>query len=182
MEQILYIILELAKRPNHVRGIAKTIGMNHMTVSRALRDMYSKNIIDYELQGKNKVYKIKNTIDARNYLVMAESYALINKINQYPILRKIVKNIQSNNNIKLIILFGSYAKNLAKSNSDIDIFIKTKDRDLKKEIEQLNTKISVKIGSLNDEILSNEIKKDHIILKGAEQYYDKYFFKKIIQK
>ena len=77
-------------------------------------------------------------------------------------------------NEKLIILFGSYAKGLARKDSDIDIYIETKNRNVKKEIEDIHTKINVKIGTFDsNSSLIKEIIKDHIIIKGIEDFYDK---------
>ena len=75
---------------------------------------------------------------------------------------------------KLIVLFGSYAKGLANKNSDIDIYIETKNRNVKKLVENVNSKINVKIGSFNiDSPLIKEIIKNHVIIKGIEVFYDK---------
>ena len=149
-----------------------------MTSSRILKELYVKNVIEFEKKGRNKVYHIKNTEEARNYLVMAEIYKLNQRITKYPVLRKIAKEIQNNSNVNIALLFGSYAKDKIREKSDIDIFIKTDDKTIKKEIQKINTRISVKTGDLNDNPLAREIKNDHVIIKGAEEYYDKYFFKK----
>ena len=74
----------------------------------------------------------------------------------------------------MAIIFGSYAKGLAHKDSDIDVYIETTNLQLKKDIEQLNTKLSVKIGKYNStNILIQEIEKNHVIIKGVEQYYEK---------
>ena len=74
---------------------------------------------------------------------------------------------------KLIILFGSYAKNIAKPESDIDIYLETEDQNIKKKTEEINSKLSVKIGAFNkDSLLIKEIIKNHVILKGAERFYE----------
>ena len=75
---------------------------------------------------------------------------------------------------KLIILFGSYAKFVAKHDSDIDVYVKTKSRKVKEELESVHSKIRVKIGHFDREsLLIKEIIKNHIILKGAEEFYEK---------
>ncbi|MBI4447428.1 nucleotidyltransferase domain-containing protein, partial [Candidatus Woesearchaeota archaeon] len=76
--------------------------------------------------------------------------------------------------IRLAILFGSYAKGTANKESDIDIYIDTKDANLKEEVELISSKISVKIGKYNKEsLLIKEIEKAHVIIKGVELYYEK---------
>jgi predicted nucleotidyltransferase len=90
------------------------------------------------------------------------------------VLRGIIEAIRKNIKIKLAILFGSYAKGIAKQDSDIDIFIETKERSIKKELENLNSKLSVKIGDFDQSNpLIREIKKNHVIIKGIEQYYER---------
>ena len=74
---------------------------------------------------------------------------------------------------KLIMLFGSYAKGLAKKDSDIDIYIETKSRSVKKIIEETHSKINVKIGTFDPmSPLIKEIIKNHVIIRGIEAFYD----------
>ena len=89
-------------------------------------------------------------------------------------LKHIIQKIKSNPKVKLCVLFGSYAKGIAHKDSDIDIYIETASRTLKKEIKQINTKISLKIGRYDkNNLLIKEIEKNHVIIKGAEVYYEK---------
>ena len=75
---------------------------------------------------------------------------------------------------KLIVLFGSYAKNLAKKDSDIDIYIETKNRNIKKVVEEIHPKINVKIGPFDlKSPLIREIIKDHVIIRGLEEFHGK---------
>ncbi len=82
--------------------------------------------------------------------------------------------------IPLALLYGSYAKGLAKKDSDIDLFIETLNTSLKKQLEQRNSSLSVKLGDFDiKNLLIREIIKDHIIIKGVEMYFDKTgFFEK----
>ncbi|MEK6900125.1 MAG: hypothetical protein AABX05_03295, partial [Nanoarchaeota archaeon] len=62
---------------------------------------------------------------------------------------------------------------LAKKDSDIDIYIETKNRNVKGSIEDIHSKISVKIGTFDTRSpLIKEIIKDHIIIRGIEAFYD----------
>ncbi|MFT4310977.1 MAG: nucleotidyltransferase domain-containing protein [Candidatus Woesearchaeota archaeon] len=75
---------------------------------------------------------------------------------------------------KLVVLFGSHTKGLAKKDSDIDIYIETKDKNIKKNIEQIHSKINVKIGTFDTTSpLIKQIIKDHIIVRGIEVFYEK---------
>jgi len=177
MEQKDYraeIINELLRNRNHVRSIAKDLGTNHMTISRKIRELVNENVVDFKEEGKNKVYFLKKTLEAKAYIIKSEHYKLIKIINKYPQLRVIFEKIQKDNRIKMALLFGSYAKKIAKSESDIDIYIETLNKNVKKDIEMINSKINVKIGKYDREnLLAKEIEKNHVIIKGVEEYYEK---------
>ena len=168
------IVMQLLKQVNHIRGLAKELKTNQMMILRKIKELENGNIVDYRTEGRNKVYFLKKTLEAQEYVFISEHHRLIQSLEKYPLLRNIALKIKSNTKIKLAVLFGSYAKGLAHKDSDIDIFIETANKELKKEIEQLNTKASVKIGEYDPEnLLIKEIEKSHIILKGVEHYYEK---------
>lgn len=168
------IVLLLSGNNLHTRALAKELNTNHVTVINKLESLMEENVVDFKQEGKNKVYFLKKSVEARNYVIMAELYKLNKVIRIYPALRKIIEAIKRHSKIKLAILFGSYAKGIAKRDSDIDIFIETRDRNLKKELQLLNSKLSVKIGNYNRaNLLIREIEKNHVIIKGVELYYEK---------
>ncbi len=168
------IVLNLLKMPNHIRGLAKALKTNQMMVARKIKNLEQGNIVDYRQEGRNKVYFLKKTIEAQESVFIAEHHKLIEVIKEYPLLRNIALKIKINPKIKLALIFGSYAKGLAHKDSDIDIYIETINKELKKEIEQLSTKISVHIGRYDqNSLLIKEIEKNHVLIKGVEQYYEK---------
>lgn len=177
MEQKDYkmeIVNELLSNENHVRGIAKKLNTNHMNISRKIRELAKENVVDYKTEGKNKTYFLKKTIEARNYIFSAENYKLNKILEKYPNLRNIIEKIQKDKRIKLAILFGSYAKKVSKSDSDIDIYIDTIDKKLKEELSAINSRLSIKIGKYDkSNLLIKEIEKNHVIIKGIEYYYEK---------
>ena len=62
MKQNSYIVRELLKASNHVRGLARVLGTNSMTVSRKVKELEQSNVVDHRQEGKNKVYFIKKTL------------------------------------------------------------------------------------------------------------------------
>ena len=161
----------------HARALAKRLDINHMTVMRNLKELVSENVLEFRKEGRNKVYFLKKNMEARNYELISEFYKLNKTLEKYPELRKTIKNIQQNKEIGLAVLFGSYARGTANKNSDIDVFIETKDRNLKKELELLNSRLSVKIGEYDrSSPLIKEIEKKHVIIKGAEIFYERIGF------
>ena len=177
MEQRNYkleIVKLLSKEKSHIRAIAKKLNTNHMMIVRKIKELSEENVVDSILEGKNKVYFLKKTAEARSYVFMSEYYIQNKTIKKYPELRNIIEKIQKDKRIKLAILFGSYAKELAKKDSDIDIFIETKNKNIKKDIGLVDSALNIKIGMYNKENnLIKEIKKNHVILKGIEEYYEK---------
>jgi predicted nucleotidyltransferase len=173
MEHISYnIIKELQKQNLHIRELSKLLNVNHMSILRKLKLLEEENIVDFKYEGKNKVYFLKNSIETYETIKILEHYKLIDIIKKYPLLRKIVQVIKEKD-IELAILFGSYAKDNNTKKSDIDIYIMTKDKRLKKELELLNSGISVKLGEFDKKnLLIQEIIKNHIIIKGIDKYYE----------
>lgn len=165
------IINVLLKSESHVRGIAQKLGEPHSTILRKLNNLKKENVIDSKTEGRNKIFFLKNNLISKNYIQKAELHKLTKLFGKYPELAIIFEELLKKTDEKLIILFGSYAKGLAKADSDIDIYIETKNRNVKKVIEDVHSKINVKIGSFDTTSpLIREIIKDHIIIRGIEVF------------
>ena len=168
------IILALLRGENHGRGIAKMLNLNHMSVSRTLSELRKRNVVDWREEGKNKVYFFKIGVESRVAINIAENYKLTQTLEKYSNLRNIIEEIQRNHNIKLAILFGSYAKGLAKESSDIDIYIESEDQSIRHKLKIIDARVSAKLGNYDsNNILIKEIEKNNFIIKGVEDYYEK---------
>jgi predicted nucleotidyltransferase len=153
---------------NHIRGIAKDLDTNQTLILRKIKELEDRNVVDFKFFGKNKVYSLKDTIEAKEEIMILEHYKLIEIINVYPRLRYIVEMIKKRDDVYVAVLFGSYAKMSANDRSDIDIYI-----DNKIDIEKIDSKISAKYGVFDkDSYLAKEIIKNHVIIKGVEKFYD----------
>ena len=156
-----------------MRGLAKDLKINHMSVKRALDKLVKENVLDVREQGRNNIFSLKKTLEAENYIYLTEINKLQQLIKKHPYLKTIIQELKKIK-AELILLFGSYAKNTSTKNSDIDVYIETTDKKIKQETSKINSKISVKIGSYNkDNLLIKEMEKDHIVVKGAEKFYEK---------
>jgi len=133
------IVENLLNNNNHVRGIAEDIGTNQTTVSRKLQELYMENVVDFRFEGKNKVFFLKKTFDAKQYACIVELHKALKTIARYPFMRRIFDDLRKNENIHLAVLFGSYAKGKADKNSDIDIYIETTDTRVKKQAESIDS-------------------------------------------
>jgi predicted nucleotidyltransferase len=170
----LEIIERLLQNKNHVRGLAKELKTNHMIVQRKIKNLEEENVVDYKEEGKNKSYFLKKNIEAKTYVFKTEGYKLLKLLEKNPGLRRIIEVVQKDSRIKMAVLFGSYAKNIAKPESDIDIYINTQDEKIKRDIHTLNSRLNVKIGKYDkSNLLIKEIEKNHVIIKGVEEYYEK---------
>lgn len=168
----LEIVGALVGNSYHARELARRLEINHMMLNRKFGELVEENVMDYRVEGKNKVYFMKESVEARAYVFMAENYKLVWLLKMYPLLRGVVDSIIKDKRLKLVVLFGSYAKGLAKKNSDIDIFVETENSQLKKELDKLDSRLSVKIGKFDSgSLLGREILKNHVVLKGVERFY-----------
>jgi predicted nucleotidyltransferase len=176
------IVAVLLQTDLHPRGIAEKLQTNHMTIARKLHNLVDENSADYRTEGKNTVYFLKKSIEGRNAAMIAELYKQSRIVSTYPVLRGIFKAVQEMPDIPLALLYGSYAKGLPTKDSDIDIYIETLNSNVKKQLEQRHSLLSVKIGEFDPKnLLIREIIKDHIIIKGMEVYFDKTgFFEKTV--
>ncbi len=170
----LAIVENLLRKPNHIRGIAKDLVTNQTTVARKMKQLYEGNIVDFRQEGRNKVFALKSTLEAKQQACIAELHKAIGAVKRYPRLRAVFEGIRRDSRITLAVLFGSYAKGVAGKESDIDIYIDTADRRIKKEVELIDSRISAKIGRYDrSQLLIREIEKNHVIIKGVEEYYEK---------
>lgn len=174
------IVALLIKENLHTRAIAEKLTSNHATVLRKLRRLTEENSVDSRMEGRNKVFTLKRTIEGRNAAMIAEIYKQSSIVSRYPVLRGIFQAIQGMPEIPLALLYGSYAKGRATKGSDIDMYIETNDSHVKKQLETTHSSISVKIGAFDTrDLLVREMMKDHIIIRGVEVYFDKTgFFEK----
>ncbi|MDD5331970.1 MAG: nucleotidyltransferase domain-containing protein [Candidatus Nanoarchaeia archaeon] len=173
------VLLALLKKDLHGRELAKELKTSLTRIQLILNELSQYNILDYNKEGKNHIYFIKKNIIAKTFILSAENYKLAKLLCKYNTLEPLFKEITQKYPNQMIILFGSYAKFNPKEDSDIDIYIDSIDKKVKETINNINEKISVKFGEFNKEdLLIQEIIKNHIILQGGERFYEKLgFFK-----
>jgi predicted nucleotidyltransferase len=171
------IILRLIKGNIHLRELSKEIKIPHSTISRRLISLRKQLVLDYNIEGKNKSYFLKKNLIAQKAIIMSENYKCIKIFSKYPQIIPICQDTLNKSKSNIIILFGSYAKETPKEDSDIDIYIETTNSKEKENIQKINDLLSIKIGKFNpEELLIKEIIKNHVIIKGAEEYYKKLKF------
>ena len=65
-------------------------------------------------------------METKNYILTAEHYKTVKLLNKYPELSLVLKDVIDKSTAELIVLFGSYAKFIAKTKSDIDLLVLSK--------------------------------------------------------
>jgi DNA-binding transcriptional ArsR family regulator len=101
----LEIIGKLIRSRNHIRGLANELKTNQMMISRKISELEQNNVVDFNFEGKNKVYFLKKTIESKQYVFLFEHYKVLRNLEKYPNLRKIFTIIKENSKIKLAVLF-----------------------------------------------------------------------------
>lgn len=168
------IITLLLRGERHLRSIAREVGESHSTVSRKLSALKEENVIDSRSEGRNKLFFLKNNTTAKTYIAQSELQKKARLLKTYPELGILFEEVLKRTEAPLVVLFGSYAKGLAKKESDIDIYIETTNRDVKKAIEEIHSRINVKIGPFDKSSpLIREIIKNHVIIRGVEAFHEK---------
>jgi predicted nucleotidyltransferase len=139
---------------------------------RKLNGLVNENVLDCRTEGKNRVFSMKKSLQARSHVYNAERHKLLKLVGRYPEMGVIVDDILKKSREKLIVLFGSYAKLEATGSSDIDIYVENGKG--AKDIGDIHSRISVKSGRFDPESrLIREIIKNHVILRGVEEFYEK---------
>ncbi|MFA5333633.1 MAG: nucleotidyltransferase domain-containing protein [Candidatus Nanoarchaeia archaeon] len=171
------VLLALLKKEAHGRELSKQLKISLTKTQSILNELRNINVLDYKIEGKNHVYFIKKNLSSKSFILNAENYKLAKLLINNSFLEPLFHDIIEKSKCELIILFGSYAKGTSKENSDIDVYIETKDIKIKEKLQKLYDLISVKIGAFNpQDLLIKEIIKNHVIIKGGEKYYEKLGF------
>jgi len=180
--ELLKIFYENKKEELHFNKIVCVTNLARSSVDRHLKTLVLNEILNVKKEANLTKYSL-------NHINPLTISMLINfdseKLLSLPInVRKILTEIRRNFDNNFIFVFGSYAKNNFKKNSDLDIFISVKDSSLIKEngvIRKLQLQYGVKI-DLHISTFENSDSQRHIIETGFpianyENFYEVYFGK-----
>ena len=171
------ILLLLLKKETHQRELAKQLNTSLTRVQSALRDLRNINVVDYNVVGKNHIYSIKKNIISKAQILNAENYKLIKLLRKHQEFEPMFNQIIEKCDKELIVLFGSYAKGIENKDSDIDIYVDSKNIKIKNELRNIYDKLSIQVRKFDiNDLLIKEIMKNHIIIKGGEIFYEKQGF------
>jgi len=123
------------------REIASVLKISHMSINRTMKELSDINFVDFITVGKAHLWKVNTKSYAYKMLSNLIGGASLVKSPLGNLKNTIIENLPKNL-IKKIILFGSVAKGLEKTDSDIDIFILVKDKETKDNLEPAIDKLS----------------------------------------
>ncbi|MBD3163849.1 hypothetical protein GF323_01505 [Candidatus Woesearchaeota archaeon] len=180
---IISLYLDDYKKHLSGREIARILKINPQTALNHLNGLVDKKIIIFEKKGKNKEYIINLTSQkARILLEIAEECSSLKKLDKKEIsllIKEILPFAES------VVLFGSFAKDREKSDSDIDLVIAGKAD--KEEIGKIKKRhprqVNIEYISYKDfasslkkkKALALEILNAHIIFGNVSKIVDIYF-------
>ena len=152
------------------------------SLSRYLNSYVREGIIDYKIEGRNKLYyfNFDNILLVKEFILSLEHLKNIKFYKKHLLIKEVSEKI-----LPLIegcaIIFGSYAKNLQKKDSDLDIMIigKCNEKEIAKFSEIYGIDINLKIYSTYQrDILMTEVIKNHIVIKNIELFIEMIFNEK----
>ena len=68
----MLVVENLLRKDNHIRGLARELNTNQTTISRKIKELFENNVIDYKQEGKNKVFFLKKTLEAKQFVHIVE--------------------------------------------------------------------------------------------------------------
>ena len=156
------------------RAIAEKYNLNQKTVSNILKNFEKKDILKFKTEGKNKYYFLNiNNPCLKEVLKLIEINKKIDFITKHVKFERLFKNLEQKTMGSLIV-FGSYAKGIEKRNSDLDILVIGKIKEVREIEESFGLEINViemKKDKFNlNENFIKEVMENHIVLKGVEEF------------
>jgi len=158
------------------RELAKKLKMNQKTVSNILIKLEKKNILKYSFEGKNKYYSLnKFNLYLVEIIKIIEISKKIEFLEKHKETKSLFDKIQEKSS-GVLLIFGSYAKGEETKKSDLDICVIGKIEDLSSLEKIYSIKINCirynKLNFMKKDTLSKEIIKNHVILKGLEEFVE----------
>jgi len=186
------ILGNLLRRPlqnKSLHQIALNTKLSYVTVYKVMPILIKRKVVNQEKKGKANLI----SVNFENANLEDLSSAILHERNQflkkYPQIAVLIKEIEESlaGNFYILIIFGSYAKENPKRESDIDLlFIISNKEDIKEYEEKINKaskllslKIDFKIVAVKDFMdmlnqkytVGREAFQEGIVLFGTEPYY-----------
>lgn len=162
------------------RGLIKKINVSQKSIALTLKELEEMKVLISKKKGNTKYFSLnKKNVLIKKYLSLLELEKSIKFFER----NKKLKHIFSKNFCgDILCIFGSYAKDIQKKNSDLDLFIvgKFDESLIVAEGEKYNLEINIQGSSQknfrlmvkNKNPLMSEILKNHVLIKGYEKFVE----------
>lgn len=122
--------------------LSKITKIPQQTLSRHLNSLVKEGIIDYTIEGRNKLFYIKKDVPITYpTFQLLEIHKQIDFLQNQTTISVIINQLL--NYCEILILFGSYAKNVQTKNSDLDLIVVGKSN--KEKIKEIKRKFHLEI-------------------------------------
>ena len=154
--------------------IAAGVHMPQKTVSRILDSLGSKRIIQYSMDGKNKYYYFDLHDNMSTVVLsMTEHSKALWILMNYPHLRTMLVELME---YGTVVLFGSYAKSMQHEESDVDLWVVARKKNLQRIVEKYPYEVHLQFSTLdefsrklaNGHHLAVEIARHHVVFGNAD--------------
>jgi predicted nucleotidyltransferase len=185
-EQILQLLLGRPEERLSIRGIARLLGKSYTLTYNNVQGLVKQGFLEKQSIPPAQMIQIKESTPA-NVLVGVERKIAEFFLEKHSWIKLYLKDVLGASPVFFIMLvFGSYAKGTQTKESDLDLLIIVpKKEDIPKMERAAQQYTQVKKGVIvvdaqnftemikNPKELSvgNEAKKHHVLIYGAEQYY-----------
>lgn len=158
------------------RQLAGKLKMNQKTVSNILNRLEKEGILKYSTEGKNKYYFLNMLNPQVKDIIKMLEIARKNKFIQKYIKLKALFYALEKRARGILVVFGSYANFTSNRDSDLDVFVVGNIG----EVEDLENLYKIKINIVKSskektnkqDVFVKEIIKNHIVIKGAEEFVE----------
>lgn len=158
--------------------VARKNFLNQKTVCNVLKFLEGEGFLKFKSEGKNKIYFLnKDRVGIRDVVKMIEVQSKIGFLERNKKFEKLFLELESMAK-GVLIIFGSYAKGLNKSSSDLDVLVIGSIGDVSDLEESFGLEINVvnvkKSKFSLDENFIREVLDNHVVLKGVDEFVDLY--------
>jgi predicted nucleotidyltransferase len=154
--------------------LARLTGTPQQTASRLLQQLEARRLLGYEHNGRNKLYFIPENVTTLPLLTLLEAAKALSFQERKPVavlLSELLAHCES------IIVFGSYAKNEERQDSDLDlIIVQPENQKAIKDIKRIST-VQIneeyvtysQLRATRSRPLWTEIQESHVFLGDTEK-------------
>jgi len=176
-QKIVLLLVYNLNKEYYVNEIARIVGTSSGTAQRELQRLFKNDLVRYSRRGNLVLYRWHD----KNPLVKEIEGIIQKTIGIEALLKEKLSQI---NKIEFAFIFGSYAKKLLRSQSDIDLYIigAAEEKDFQKEIDAvekiIQREINYHLSEREDFRAKNkknhfhkEIVENMILIKGNDEEF-----------